>query len=479
MYDDSTAWGWIGESYAMQVANLVGRFGTRQAVPTRSYRAGMVSEHTATIYVGAIYDEPLPSAFLDDVSSTTKPVVWLFNNIWQLGAWNDAFAAEYGFRLVGNDAREVTSVSYKGQSLVRHPSAGETMRTAVTDATKAAVLATANLADGDQHPWALRSKQLTYVADIPLSYVSENDRYLILADLLFDALAPTTATRRRALVRLEDVGPTDNPKYLTDAVDYLAAAKVPFSFGVYPRYVDSNGEYNNGVPLTVPLKDRPEMVAAIKYAISKGGTMLMHGWTHQYSNKANPYGGTSGDDFEFYLAHEEPETNRVIYDGPVPEDSTEWALNRVDGSAADFRDAGLPVPTIFEFPHYAGSDVDYRAIGTRFNTRYERSLYPKGTLSGTPVDHQFITGQFFPYPVRDLYGTKVVPENLGNYAPEPYNTHPARLPHEIVATAQRNLVVRDGFASFFYHPYLGVSGLQEIVEGIKGLGYSFVSAPSV
>jgi uncharacterized protein YdaL len=141
--------------------------------------------------------------------------------------------------------------------------------------------------------------------------------------------------------------------------------------------------------------------------------------------------------------------------------------------------AGLPVPTIFEFPHYAASAVDYRAIATRFTTRYERSLFPKGLLAGTPLDHQFITGQFFPYPVRDLYGSRVLPENLGNYAPVPYNTHPARLPHEIVATAQRNLVVRDGFASFFYHPYLGVTGLKEIVEGIKGLGYTFVAAPSV
>ena len=34
--------------------------------------------------------------------------------------------------------------------------------------------------------------------------------------------------------------------------------------------------------------------------VSKGGTLIEHGNTHQYSNVANPYSGVSGDDFEFY-----------------------------------------------------------------------------------------------------------------------------------------------------------------------------------
>ncbi|MBV8151484.1 MAG: hypothetical protein JOY59_08005, partial [Candidatus Eremiobacteraeota bacterium] len=43
--------------------------------------------------------------------------------------------------------------------------------------------------------------------------------------------------------------------------------------------------------------------------------------------------------------------------------------------------------------------------------------------------------------------------------------------------AKLNLVVRDGFASFFFDPlYGGPSDLQHIVDGIKGQ-YTFV-APS-
>ena len=32
-------------------------------------------------------------------------------------------------------------------------------------------------------------------------------------------------------------------------------------------------------------------------------------------------------------------------------------------------------------------------------------------------------GQFFPYLVRDVYGSLVIPENLGNPVPVGYNNH--------------------------------------------------------
>ena len=48
-----------------------------------------------------------------------------------------------------------------------------------------------------------------------------------------------------------------------------------------------------------------------------------------------------------------------------------------------------------------------------------------------------------------------------------------------MAAAQKNLVVRDGFASFFFHPYLDISYLQQTVAGLKAVGYSFVSPSSL
>jgi uncharacterized protein YdaL len=204
----------------------------------------------------------------------------------------------------------------------------------------------------------------------------------------------------------------------------------------------------------------------------------MHGYTHQYATVANPYNGVSADDFEFYKAHVDASDN-VVYDGPVAEDSQAWAQGRIDASFAAFAAAGLGRPTVFEFPHYAGSDADNRAVAATFDVRYDRGVYAAGVLRGGTLDYSRIMGQFFPYTVRDVYGVLTVPENLGNVELEPFNNHPARLPADLVAAAQVNLGVRDGVASFFIHPYLPVTYLQQTVEGVEAAGYTFVPASAM
>ncbi|WP_030176798.1 DUF2334 domain-containing protein [Spirillospora albida] len=467
LYDTTGRWGWLGELYATQIANLTGHFGRYTAAPVAGYRRGQMTGYTAVVYAGSTYDEPLPRAFLDDVRTSARPVVWLNHNIWRLAAAVPTFTEDYGWKWAGYDTAPVDEVRYKGRTLTRdvRNKAG-IMDYASLDPAKAAVLATARRTDGTTLPWAVRSRNLTYIGEMPLAYTAATDRYLAFADLLFDALAPGTATRRRALVRLEDVGPASDPADLTAAARLLAGRGVPFSFGVFPVHEEGGR--------TVRLAQRPRVVAAIRYMLAHGGTMIMHGYTHQFGTLRNPYNGTSGDDFEFYRAHVDA-GDRVRYDGPVPGDSAAWALSRVSASAAAFAQAGLPVPAIFEFPHYAGSPADYRAVGTRFARRYERALYFTGTLSGRAPEYGHMAGQFFPYAVTDVYGTKVVPENLGNVVPTGYNQNPAVTPADIIAAARANLVVRDGTASFFYHPYLGVDGLHAIVDGIRALGYRFSS----
>ena len=49
----------------------------------------------------------------------------------------------------------------------------------------------------------------------------------------------------------------------------------------------------------------------------------------------------------------------------------------------------------------------------------------------------------------------------------------------MLATARENLVVRDGVASFFYHPFLGVGSLPKLVDGLRAMGYTFVAAQDV
>jgi hypothetical protein len=45
----------------------------------------------------------------------------------------------------------------------------------------------------------------------------------------------------------------------------------------------------------------------------------------------------------------------LTYAGPVPGDSALWAHARVTAATRELAAAGLPAPTVFEFPHHAAS----------------------------------------------------------------------------------------------------------------------------
>jgi len=235
------------------------------AEPASKYVAGQVNGYTATIYIGSTYNEPIPVAFLNDVLSTTRPVIWAGDNPWQLSgtagsAADTAFIAKYGWdpsTSYFDTTDDPVTVSYKGQTFTRNSANGANVL-APHVITPAAVtsLAQANCTDssgaatacapiaqttGTSFPWAIRSSNLTYVGEVPFSYLSESDRYVAFSDLLFPALAPGAATTHQALVRLEDVDPTADPTVLRQFADYLSSQNVPFSVGVIPEYTDPNG----------------------------------------------------------------------------------------------------------------------------------------------------------------------------------------------------------------------------------------------
>jgi uncharacterized protein YdaL len=473
LYDVSGRWGALGELYATMTANLTSHFGRWDAKPARDYASGEVERYRALIYIGSTYGERLPGALLEDVVRTGRPVIWVGSNIAQLERHGGGFRARYGWRSSVFDRSPVPRVRYKGRNLTRWTGndAG-IMRYATLDRSRARILAEAVRANGSRFPWAVRSRNLTYVGENPFQYTSETDRVLAFADLLFDALAPRTRERHRALVRLEDINPLSDPRRLRAAADYLHRKRIPFGFGVSPYYRDPQGREDG--PDDVRLSDAPEVVAALEYLERKGGVLVGHGYTHQWDAGSNPYNGVTGDDVEFYRV-KETRGGEVHHVGPLPsDDSIAWNESRIVAANREFAAAGFELPRIFEFPHYAASDRGYRAAARRFTTRWERGLYFGGLLRGGPVSYRHVEGQFFPYVVRDVYGSKVLPENLGSITPNTWHTYKARQPSDLVRAARANLVVRDGFAAFYFHPFLDLDYLKRSVEGIEAAGYTFV-----
>ena len=498
----------LGKSYAIMLYNLLAHFNTTiTLLPVQNYTAGMTEQYTAIFYMGSYYNNPIPAAFLSDVTTTQKTVVWFKYNLWEL-AWNTAypFTSRYGINFVGlrgmNAAPSASApnpgffdtVSYKNQTMTKYYAFNATTGvvsadpdigvTSVADPTKASSVVTIrNSVTQETAPYVIRSGNFWYVADMPFSYIGPRDRYLAMCDMLHDILGTNAPTLHRALVRLEDVNATNTVSSINTLTDYLYSKKIPFSIATIPLYKDPNGVYNGGVSQTIHLVNATGLKSALNHALPRGGKILMHGYTHQYSNIPNLINAVSANDFEFWLATQ----NR-----PVNEDSTQWAAGRLSSGLLEFQLNGY-APFAWEAPHYQSSPLAIKAVPQYFKNTYQRVVYYTSdnpqTLNATTPGHDFSVGQFFPYIIqKDYYNQRIIPENLGNVEYNICNIDPSSCltytAQDILTNATYAQVVRDGFASFFFHPFWlepevgtpGYADFQTIINGITALGFTWVDA---
>ncbi|MDB5958127.1 DUF2334 domain-containing protein [Ramlibacter sp.] len=507
LYDTptGTTYDKIGFAYSIMLRNLLGHFDAQVTLaPVAGYTAGTVNAYDATFYLGSAYDFQLPAAFLGDAASTAKTLVWFRYNIWQL-AWNPAynftatrgvsFSALRGMNAAPSAANPTPgffdTIQYKGKAFVKYytfnsdgtvsadPDVGIT---AIADPTKATTLVTmTNPKTKETAPYVVRSGNFWYVADAPLSFIGPRDRYLVLADLLHDMLGSPAAESHKAMIRLEDVNAWTSVASMKTLTDYLHVKAIPFSIATIPHFTDALGIYNNGVPLTIPLSQASNLKKELNYALARGGEVVMHGYTHQYAALRNPYDAVSGDDYEMW---------NIVANSPVAEDSQAWALGRLRAGLTELQSNGY-TPVAWEMPHYQGSAAAYRATPQVFPTTYQRVVY---YTSDTPnftaaVGPDMAVGQFYPYIInQDYYGQRVLPENLGNFEyalPGDPTANVVYTGKDILTNAQYALTVRDGFGSFFFHPFLlepayglpALADLKALVTAMTKLGYTWV-APS-
>ncbi len=416
---------------ARHIENLLGHFGLRAEVrPIGEYRAGELAHYRAAFFTGTVTGTRFPAGFLADVRAFPRPFCWIGRHIGQLTA-----AAALGFRYVDyRDDLEFRQVLYKGATLPKDDP--DLNIVAVEDAAAVQVLATAVNDENTRHPYALRRNRFWYFADSPFSYALEGSRYLVFCDLLHDILEIDHPPEARALARIEDVSAEIDPADLRQIADRLGARRVPFQIAVIPIY------RNPAKNQEIYLSDRPDLVAAIQHMISRGGTAILHGVTHQYR-------GVTGDDHEFW----DDLGNR-----PIAQDLAELVLRRVQLGLAECFANGI-IPLAFETPHYAASETDYRTLQGIFSLFNERTM-------ATPDAGSI---QYFPYPVVDRFGRYVVPENLGYLPLEDPD------PKVILEHARNLRVVRDAVASFYFHPFLNPALLETVVAGLERAGYRFVS----
>ena len=431
----------VAKGGGLQLYQLLGHFNIdKEIVSSEDYKAGETDKYSFVFFVGYTKNYEPSSAFLNDAYKYKGSLIWLNTGILAYNA-KYPLQTKYGFEPLYIDSwtgfNSVTALDKNWKFTKSDP---DLHIIKIVD-DRVEVLATAQSSNKKSSPYAIRSGNFYYFADSPLAYTTATNRYLFFADKLHDILNQPHRESHSALIRIEDVHPLEDPDNILKVTDLLSSEGVPFLIAVIPFYVDPAQN------MRVTLSDKPDMVDALRYAQSHGGTIVMHGVTHQYR-------GVTAVDFEFW---DEPNN------GPIKKNNGTDVEKKIEAGVMELMKNGI-YPVAWETPHYGASILDYTQIGKMFSTAVE------GRLALNNLDYC----QFFPYVIdKDMYGQKIYPENLG-YVPLGKPKEMEKAVQELIEAARVNLYVRDGFATAFFHPFLPLNLLKELVEGVKRLGYTYI-----
>ena len=426
-----------------QLAQLLGHFNTiTNVIGVDDYKSSSINNYDYIFYLGFYQKNLVPASFINDIVKTNKPLIWINTGFIEFSAKYNT-SDLYGFKVSKLDTASIFDfVKSNNKSFTKGE--GNINLIEISDHNKVEIIATAiSSKKKTEAPYIIKSKNLVYIADSPFAYANSTDRYLLFADYLHEILNEHHEESHSAIVRIEDVTPLDDPEKIRDITDYLSERGIPFLIGVVPFYVDPIG----GVRIS--LSDKPDMVDALHYVEYNGGTIVMHGVTHQYKD-------VTASDFEFWDAN---------LNLPIQDEDANLINRKIEMGLGEFSKNGLH-PLLWETPHYTASNILYKTISEYFSTAIEQRL------SIENPDYS----QFFPYVIyKDLYGQKIYPENLGYIPLDPNPKAIKKAVDDIIKGAEANLYVRDGFASFFFHSFLDIKILEELVDKIENLGYTFIN----
>jgi hypothetical protein len=171
------------------------------------------------------------------------------------------------------------------------------------------------------------------------------------------------------LFRWEDVVPVDMKRFSTheygrvkELLQMCKHYNIPINIAIISRYVSPTKNINDGWDLVNPAN--MFLRGAIELAIKNGGSIIAHGFTHQYGNKASDMSALDaemGDD-----------------EGVEFRRSSEQSGIVVNAAESIFHDWGIK-PSIWETPHYQGNINTYQEVslaGFRYINESDTWIFP-------------------------------------------------------------------------------------------------------
>lgn len=301
------------------------------------------------------------------------------------------------------------------------------------------VLSTYTTADGQLRPLVTMTEEehILVPHNVPFLY-SISNYSLPFLDTFHHFLSHHTEHGKTALLRLEDVNvfTYNNPRTLRQVYDYLNVNNIPFHIAFIEYYRNPL----EGIEMHADASLR--FLNLIKEMVRSGdGVIVQHGYTHQVKDEI------SGIGFEFWDA-----INDAPLLFPSEIDAYRYTLTKINDVQTAMERVGLPVPDIWETPHYAHSVTDNEVFSYRYPLRYEH-IQDVGSL---------------PFFVK-ISSTVFVPENLGYITDEIGQMREKRRLLEQLGTFE------DPVASVFWHPWRDINELKQLTSVLLDEGYQFVS----
>ncbi|RTE05437.1 DUF2334 domain-containing protein [Paenibacillus whitsoniae] len=253
--------------------------------------------------------------------------------------------------------------------------------------------------------------------------------------------------KRHVMIRLEDVGlggDYNSPEglgKLRAVFEYLASEHVPYHVAVIPRRISMKADgvwKERGIDDPNPDPLVSAFIKVLQDAQRNGGVLGMHGYRHQYGESYRADGEhNSGIGSEFNVQGA-PETMETSY-----------AAERMKDALAAFAKAGLQ-PAFWESPHYQDTRGQEEVFRSFVGLLYQPDMHSKNSLK------DLVT-----YDTVNTYGQK----SLGSvYVPAPFKYVSDSLSVDQMLDRART---DDGLASFYFHPFLEFSHLEQ-VKGTDG-----------
>jgi hypothetical protein len=289
---------------------------------------------------------------------------------------------------------------------------------------------------------------------------------------------------RFVMIRLEDIGPggyyssLEGLGKLRAVFEYLHQKNVRFSMAVIPRWINLMPD-GTRYDRSLDQKDEPyiqSFAMLLHQAVQAGGTLGMHGYTHQVGDVRREDGHhASGIGNEFNVS------------GLEETATASFAEQRVKEGIRVFHQAGL-FPHFWEAPHYHTSPLQDQVFSSYFGLMYQPYVAVNANPAGAQYQNELNQGfgsptwgaVYVPTPLTYIPSNKdekVILNQIGktnrvnSFFYHPFLEFSQLIP---VVDSSGNPVIRDGLPEFQYTDE-NKSNLQKLIAQIRSKGYSFYS----